>query len=211
MLDEPKQLADELAPDASMMGASSQIGEAGAPGSPPSPGTTISEPEPGGGSGGASDQPTRGSLPRTKGAGPCGSTFVDMDCDATMTACPAGQHRDFTSGPCSECVPDTRADRSCAWGRERYGEFLAELTSASCADFCQSDADCRAFTLSNSCAESCSIALYGFIDEEVLWAAEEFAKESCDPFCAGTPRPLCPKEERVRCVDNRCRVEAAAN
>jgi len=194
LLDEPAREPDPNASD----------GSAGA-----------SEPAPGGRGGsvgkGGSSAGNGGSVVMMPGPRPpienpsgCGSNFIDYDCDSSMDSCPSGEHRDYRGGGCSVCVPDTSLDRSCEWGRSRYQAFLAEVTRASCADFCDDESDCYVSELTNACASSCNVALYGPIDEEIVWAADEFARESCTPFCAGSAAPACDKRSALACVDHHC-------
>jgi len=145
-------------------------------------------------------------VPDCPDAGACGETFVDFGCDEAWRECGPGTHRDYRSGDsCSSCVADGQAPRTCAWARGRYPEFLRELTQNSCADFCDSAADCSASLIENACMSDLVLSLYGMINEEIIQAAESFSNENCAPLCGSEPAPSAePPRGKIACVNHRC-------
>jgi hypothetical protein len=79
---------------------------------------------------------------------------------------------------CPVCAPPPAGARSCEKSQREYREFLAAVISASCANYCEEDADCVAWELTNSCG-SVALSLEGGIDEEPIGLAEEFAATRC--------------------------------
>ncbi len=147
------------------------------------------------------------SASRPAGIGPCGDTFVDYECDAILEGCPEGMHRDHDpADPCGICVDDAESPLTCEAVRTRYLQLLDHIIRSSCADFCESDADCFVYEVSNDCGTGCRYALFGGIDEEIEIVAEQFSAESCAPACVDVPIPACdpPAATTVACVQNRC-------
>jgi hypothetical protein len=79
---------------------------------------------------------------------------------------------------CPVCAPPPAGARSCEKSEREYRDFLAAVISASCANYCEEDADCVAWELTNSCG-SIALSLEGGIDEEPIELAEEFAATRC--------------------------------
>jgi hypothetical protein len=138
--------------------------------------------------------------------GACGERFVDHDCDGAWKECSEGTHRDkLARNTCSSCEPDGSQVRSCEWARGRYLDFLGELTHDSCADFCDSAADCSASVIENACMSDLVLSLYGMINEEILLAAESFSNENCAALCGSSPPPSAEQPSgQIACVNHRC-------
>lgn len=155
---------------------------------------------------------------------PVCDTPTDYPCDERRVECAAPDEvltfdaaRDAS---CPVCAPPPAGSRSCEKSRREYREFLAAVISASCANYCEEDADCAAWELTNSCG-SVALSLEGGIDEEPIGLAEEFAASRCtecgqvaqtmtlrragssrleaDPSSAGLLDDYGP-----RCINNQC-------
>jgi len=154
------------------------------------------------------------SASRPPGIGPCGDTFVDYQCDAILDPCPEGMHRDFDPGdPCGVCVDDPEVPLTCAAARERYLALLDHVILSSCADFCETAADCYLLEISSQCMAGCSYALFGGIDEEIEEVAGQFSAESCAPVCGDATAPSCAAAGAMTpaCIDNRCVLQPAGS
>ena len=81
---------------------------------------------------------------------------------------------------CPFCAAPPAGDltRACPDARTIYHEFVWDLVSPSCANFCESDADCFAWEVKNACGDIV-VSLYGLEDEEPLAFMEEYAATHC--------------------------------
>jgi hypothetical protein len=141
----------------------------------------------------------------------CTTEWVDFECDGDIPldcdvpdevigfAASSGRHCPYCAPPpAGEVAPE------CPVARSRYGVFLAEILAASCANYCESDADCRRVTLTNACGRF-AIAARGLVDEEPIEFAREYAATHCG--ACGTPPPASDAffdDLRARCVERTC-------
>jgi hypothetical protein len=135
----------------------------------------------------------------------CDETFIDYDCDNVLAPCPEGTHRDFDPmSPCAICADNQENPVPCEAARERYAAFLDHIIPSSCADFCETVADCYVFDISNACSRDI-IPLYGAIDEEIILVAEQFAHDNCAPVCGDVQaRSEMVKQAQVACLNHQC-------
>jgi hypothetical protein len=159
-------------------GGSTSVGDAGGEGGVESTGE-----------GGTGNSPQGGTNAIPSGDGypaippPACNARVDYPCDeGRRVECAAPDEvisfdaaRDAT---CPVCAPPPAGSRSCEKSQREYREFLAAVISASCANYCEEDADCAAWEITNSCG-SVALSLEGGIDEEPIGLAEEFAATRC--------------------------------
>ena len=142
----------------------------------------------------------------TDGVG-CGEAFIDYNCEAVFDPCPEGTHRDYDpSSACPVCLENSTSSLSCDAARARYRAFFTHIVSSSCADFCETAADCRKVAFDNACARH-SAAIFGNIDEEVIEAAAQFARETCAPVClTDPPNDSTTQGVKKQCIDHKCRL-----
>ena len=111
--------------------------------------------------------------------------WVDYECDARLGFLAGGCRPEFGSviaytpdDPCPICVPDESSVQSCGAGATAYRAFMQHVVTQSCANFCEEDADCFAWEISNAC-DTIVIPLFGAIDEEPILFAGIFASQHC--------------------------------
>ena len=121
--------------------------------------------------------------------GGCGERFIDYQCDAVLSTleCLDDEHIDYDEAViCPVCASNGPSDpSSCEGWQLRYGDFLAHLVNASCANWCADDDDCFGHEIRNACG-TFAWSLTGAIDEEPIEFARRFAEQNCD---ACTPVP----------------------
>ena len=121
------------------------------------------------------------------GEGGASGSSVPLDCDVPNEVisfdADDGKHCPFCAPP----GPDDQ-ERDCSSVSEDYGDFLSDIVSASCANYCDTDAQCFAFEIVNACGDFV-ISLYGLIDEEPIAFAEEYATTHCG-VCGATPQRI---------------------
>ncbi|MBN1652681.1 MAG: hypothetical protein JXA30_02780 [Deltaproteobacteria bacterium] len=132
----------------------------------------------------------------------CSEGFVDFDCDGEMVSCPEGRRISVSlDSACRVCVP--AADIPCDSARSEYYRVIGQLTRSSCADYCDSDSDCYSYQLKTACDQNCGISLFGGIDEEILWAVEQFHNDWCH-VCGDQPFEEISLAPSGACINNRC-------
>lgn len=123
--------------------------------------------------------------PGNGSAGADTGSRVPLDCDVPdeVISFEAGDDRH-----CPFCAPPGEGDdeRSCDEVTESYGDFLSDVVSASCANYCEADTECAAWEIVNACGDFV-LSLRGSIDEEPISFAEEFAVTHCG-VCGATPQ-----------------------
>ncbi len=169
----------------------------------------------GGGSASTSHGPKSGSVScatatASEPTSACNEGRIDHECDSLIEgawyACGDGHHIDTLAGtPCPVCVPNTPEARSCEWGQDRYASFLDELIYNSCFNACDTDDDCAVWELSSACLSNCRVSLNGYIDEELMIAAEQFAEESCGG-CGSQPFEM-QLLSGAKCINHHCSLE----
>jgi hypothetical protein len=89
---------------------------------------------------------------------------------------------------CPVCAAPPAGARTCERAQREYREFLGEVVSATCTNFCEEHADCAAWEITNACG-SVALSLTGLVDEEPIGFAETFAATRCNS-CAAVPQRM---------------------
>jgi hypothetical protein len=119
----------------------------------------------------------------------CTDAWVDFDCDGAVSECTAPDVISFDAernANCPVCAPPPAGARSCEKAQREYRAFLATAISASCANYCETDQQCAAWEITNSCG-TVALSLLGGIDEEPIFYAEQFAANHCGD-CGEVPQ-----------------------
>jgi hypothetical protein len=83
------------------------------------------------------------------------------------------------NSPCPVCCHhEPTDDTTCVGENVHYRAFLEDVVSNSCANYCDDDSECFAWEIQNSCG-TYALSLQGWIDEEPIMFAEEFAADHC--------------------------------
>jgi hypothetical protein len=110
---------------------------------------------------------------------------VPLDCAARDEVI-SFDANDDENCPYCETPPVGDVTRSCPEARAIYRDFVWDLVSSSCANSCESDADCFAWEIVNACG-NVVVSLMGSLDEEPISFMEEYAAAHCGA-CGATPQ-----------------------
>jgi hypothetical protein len=102
---------------------------------------------------------------------------------------------------CPFCAapPVGEVTRPCPDARAIYRDFVWDLVSSSCANACESHADCAAWEVVNACGDFV-FSLNGFIDEVPLAYMEEYASAHCSA-CGTTAQRMYLRRAGSRVIE----------
>jgi hypothetical protein len=103
---------------------------------------------------------------------------------------------------CPFCAPPPvgGVTLACPDARAIYRDFVWDLVSSSCANSCDSNADCFAWEIVNACG-NVVVSLRGSLDEEPISFMEEYAAAYCGE-CGATPQSTFIRRPEALALEN---------